>query len=430
MRHRSLTALAALLLTMSVVGGCAHTTTQKPSAAAPPGQSAQARPNPPVILLSPPDVMRPFPRDKMGLFWEIWQILKHKHVNGPIPDEKLYRGAINGLTRYGGDKHSRYIDPQQWRDYVQDNQGHFCGIGAVLSFKTDELAVIELIKGGPSIKAGLKAGDVIEQVDGQDTKPLGLAKSVRLIRGTCGAPVVLTVRRPGPPVRRLKLMIVRANVKVEQVEVKLIRRGRLRVGYIKLKEFTTAAVAEFQRAVFQVRQWRVNGVVLDLRDDPGGRVNACRRIASAWLGDRVLFKERNQARQVREVEAIAHRGIRYAFVGLPTVVLIDEDSASASEILAGALQDYGRAILVGEKSYGKGSVQLLYRLSNGGRLAVTVEHWFTPKGRKIHGKGLKPDVTVKMTEADRKAKRDPQLAKALEILSKRKRRRLPPHLRP
>ena len=429
MRHPTFTAtLIAVVFTATaaaVVGGCAHT------GAIGPGGPGKPKPPPPSTrpLSVQPNVEAAAGQPDMALFWEIWRRVKTDHVSSPISDEKLLLGAIQGMVKFGGDRHSRYVTPEDWREEQMENAGFFCGLGFVLNFGQDgsgPLTVKEVFSGGPADKAGLRPDDVIVAVDGHLTQPLGLEKSIKLIRGRKWTKVTLTVERPGRP-KPLSITAVRDDIKIVIVESRLITRDGRRLAYIRLKGFTRAATDDFAQAVVQAKKWRAEAVILDLRNNPGGYVSTAREIGSAWLGRKIIFVVQTRRGISLPLPAEPTFNITDEFRRMPTVVLIDGGSASASEILAGALQDYGLATLVGQKTYGKGSMQTLRQLSNGGILALTENYWKTPGGRVLERNGIEPDVEVKpngetasqpgqnrVTGAGKTPAPDSQLEKAIE----------------
>jgi carboxyl-terminal processing protease len=422
---KSAALIVAFALVAAVLYGCAHTSTgiAKPNQAV-----TQAEPSGPVLIIRtpPPTRLRRHHSDAptagrpdMRLFWEIWDLMKEQHVDSPLSDEQLMRGAIRGMMKFGGDRHSRYITPEQWREQQAEDRGAFYGIGTTLNFKDERLTVVEVVKGGPADRAGIRPGDEIIRIDGQSPKTLGLEKSVRLIRGAKGTPVKLTIRRAGQPAP-ITVTAVRDEIKIIVAEARLLTGDSRKFAHIRLKGFTGAAADAFAKVVAQALDWKVDGVILDLRGNPGGYISAVRKIASAWLGHRILFVVQTNM-GARPIPAEPYPGIHLKLKGVPTVVLVDDGSASASEILAGALQDYRAATIVGVKTYGKGSMQQVHDLSNGGKAAITSNYWKTPAGRVLEENGIVPDVIVKPAEIVPGAKNqpDPQLDRAVEILKRR-----------
>jgi carboxyl-terminal processing protease len=335
-------------------------------------------------------------------------------------DETMVQGSIKGLVNSLGDRHSRYLTPDEVELMKRDEQGSFCGIGAVVKLAEDGTVQIErIMDGSPAEKCGLKEGDLIQEVDGTPTKGLDLNNAVLRIRGRKGTPVKLTVGRQGWAQPRL-ITVVRDQVKIELVTYRTVIRNGRKIATIKFSQFSTAAMAEFMLALMRLRADEAAAVVIDLRDNPGGGLFDCLRFSSVWIGCETVTHVQGRDGVLHPLPGAETEGLTGRLTGMPTVVLINEHSASAAEMTAGCLKDYDAATLVGQKSYGKGSVQAVRPLSDGGQLRLTIEHFFTPKKREIHGIGISPHFTVKMTQKDREAKRDPQMEKALEILGRKK----------
>lgn len=339
-------------------------------------------------------------------FREIRSILESS-FNGDLNDEKQAEGALRGYVASLGDPYTVYLNASEAEELSNDLAGQLSGIGVEVGLKNDRLTVIAPIDETPAAKAGIRAGDIIATIDGQSTSELSLDEAVKKIRGEKGTEVKLTVVREGEEPK--ELAITRDQIQVSSVKYEVKDGG---VGYIRVRRFGDDTDTAIRNAAADLAKQGVTKIVLDLRDNPGGYLNSAVTVSSEFLADGVVVEERG--RHMESKQLVANPGGNLTNAKL--VILINEGSASASEITAGALKDNGRAILVGEKTYGKGSVQEVKQLSNGAQLKVTVAGWFTPKGVNISKEGIKPDVEVKLTPEDSNAGRDPQLEKALEAV--------------
>jgi carboxyl-terminal processing protease len=344
-----------------------------------------------------------------SLFDEAMNVLEDQFY-GELPnDEDVTYNAIRGVVDRLGDRNTTFVDPEMAEMFDADMEGHFEGIGARVNLHEGGGIVLEyLFPGQPAEKAGLQIGDIITAVDGEDVSGLDLTEAIGKIRGPGGSEVVLTVvRDEGEP---FDVKVTRARIEIPVVEAKTLADGKIE--YIALSEFSSVAPQRLAAAVTKAVAKKPQGLILDLRGNPGGLLDAAVRIGSYFVPEGNIVLERTKDGGQRDYE---RRG-RYLLGKTPLVLLVDGGSASASEIVAGAVQDAGTGVLIGEKTYGKGSVQLPNKLSDGSQLRVTIAHWFTPKDRGIHELGLEPDITVEFTEEDREAERDPQLERAIEYL--------------
>lgn len=338
-------------------------------------------------------------------FREIRSILESS-FNGDLNDEKQAEGALRGYVASLGDPYTVYLDANEAEELSNDLAGQLSGIGVEVGLKNDRLTVIAPIDETPAAKAGIRAGDVIAAIDGQSSGELTLDEAVKKIRGEKGTEVKLTIVREGEEPK--ELAITRDQIQVSSVKYE-VKDGD--VGYIRVRRFGDDTDTAIRNAAADLAKQGVKKIVLDLRDNPGGYLNSAVTVASEFMANGVVVEERG--RHIESKQLVANPGGN--LTDAKVVILINEGSASASEITAGALKDNGRATLVGEKTYGKGSVQEVKRLSNGAQLKVTVAGWFTPNGVNISKEGIKPDVEVKFTTEDSDAGRDPQLEKALEV---------------
>jgi len=345
----------------------------------------------------------------LALFDEVWRLLQDQFY-GELPEGKeVTYEVIRGFLERLGDPHTTFADPKQAALFNADLEGHFEGIGARVDEAEGGGVLLKYIfPDQPAQRAGLRAGDVIIAVDGQDVTKLPLLEAISMIRGPRGTTVVLTIRRgyEAP----FDVAVVRARIEIPVVETDMLADGR--IAYIALSEFSSVAPARVSQAVQAAVAQRPLGMILDLRGNPGGLLDAAVKVASYFVPQGNILIE--QFRDGRE--RVYPREGAYLLGNTPLVVLIDGGSASASEIVAGAIQDAGTGILIGEKTFGKGSVQLSNTLSDGSQLRVTVAHWFTPKRRAIQDAGLEPNIVVSLSKEDVAAQRDPQLERAVEYL--------------
>jgi carboxyl-terminal processing protease len=367
----------------------------------------------PAALATPPAKPAALPSSKSpldrALFDEAWGLLQSQFY-GDLPTGKdVTYDAIRGVVDQLGDQHTAFIDPEHAALFNADMDGHFEGIGARVDLAEDGgVEVTYLFSDQPAEKAGLRVGDVIMKVDGQDVTQMDLTEAISLIRGPRGTEVVLTIKRGEEALQDIK--VIRDRVEIPVVDTKTLGNGR--IGYVALSEFSSVAPQRLAEAVKETLAKKPAGLILDLRGNPGGLLDAAVRIGSYFVPNGNILIERGKDGTERTYQ----RNGSYLIGNTPLVVLVDGGSASASEIVAGAIQDAGTGVLIGEKTYGKGSVQLPNTLSDGSQLRVTIAHWFTPKNREIHGVGLAPDVVVPFTEEDAAAQRDPQLDRAVEYL--------------
>lgn len=336
----------------------------------------------------------------------IYDLLKQKY-DGKIDVVSMQQGISKGLVDSLGDPYTTYFTPKEAAQFSDDLNGTFTGIGAELGKQNNNLVVIAPVDGSPAQKAGVKAGDIIVKIGKDDATTMDVDTAVTKIRGDAGTDITIGFVRDGKP---LNITITRAEITVPSVTSN-VKDG---IGYLKISRFSDDTATLTKQAATDFKKQNVKGVVVDLRDDGGGLLDASVQVAGIWLNNKVVVEEKQGGRTTDSLRT----GSNTILEGVPTTVLINSGSASASEILAGALHDHGAVTLVGEKSYGKGSVQELLDLPSGGKLKVTVARWYTPKGKNIDKAGIKPDVEVKLTADDFNNNRDPQKDKAIEILNR------------
>lgn len=326
--------------------------------------------------------------------------------DGKIDEAEIMEGIKRGMVSAAGDPYTAFFNEKEAAELQEQITGTFSGIGAELGKDEDgNIIIVSPIKGFPAEAAGLRAKDVIVSIDGESTAGLSIDKAITKIRGEKGTDVTLKIYRGGAETK--DITITRETIKVPSVEYKVLENN---IGYIEIIQFQSDTAEIVKQAAKEFEEQGVTGVVLDLRGNPGGLLESSVDVSSIWLpeGKKVLVQKRDGKVQ----QTYYSSGTAY-FAGVPTVVLIDEGSASASEIVAGALKDNKAATVVGQKSYGKGSVQDILPLSGGGELKVTIARWFRPNGENIDKKGIKPDVDIKITEEEIKAGKDPQLDAAI-----------------
>lgn len=346
------------------------------------------------------------------LFWEVWDIVKKEYVEtDTLTEKKLFYGALEGLVNATDDPYSVFLNPEEANEFEQDLAGTFEGIGAEIGFRNEILTIMAPIEDMPAMKAGVRAGDQIYQINGESTVNFSLEEAIKKIRGPKGTTVTLSLLREKES-KPIDISIVRDTVIVKSI--KTTWREKEQIYIIKVYNFNDDTKRLFNQAVNEALQKKAKGVVLDLRNNPGGYLETSVAMASAWVPKGSIVVE-----QFGDNRNIEHSALGNApLVDMPTIVLVNQGSASASEIVAGALKDYDKAILVGEKTFGKGSVQVLRNLSDGSVIKVTTAKWLMPKGAYIHETGIEPDIVIERTTEDRAANKDPQLDRAIEELQK------------
>ncbi|MBI3291014.1 S41 family peptidase [Candidatus Falkowbacteria bacterium] len=356
-------------------------------------------------------------------FWDIWKYVKNNYVNADISDSQLFYGALSGVVRSLEDPYSVFLNPEISNKFEQELSGSFEGIGAEIGLKEGRLTVIAPLPGTPAERAGLRSGDLIVTIDDFDTRGIALDYAVSIIRGEKGTEVILNIYSEGDDEPR-DVSIIRDKIEIDSVKFSRTdsdtRTGDERsfslaegdIAYIELLYFNENTLGDWNKTVQDILAADPKGIVFDLRNNPGGFLSTAIEIAGEWINGKDVVLE-----QLRDGTRIAHNSGRSSrFEGIPTVVLVNGGSASGSEIVAGALQDYGVAAIVGEQTFGKGSVQDLKKFRDGSSVKLTIAEWLTPLGRNINKEGITPDIEVELTREDYDNDHDPQLDKALEIL--------------
>ncbi|MFM7407954.1 MAG: carboxyl-terminal processing protease CtpC [Cuspidothrix sp.] len=359
-----------------------------------------------------------------GTFNQVdWQAVRKEYLSKTYTDDKEAYKSVREMLKKLEDPYTRFMDPEEFKNMQVDTSGELTGIGITISQdeKTKELVVIAPIEDTPAFKAGILAKDVILEIDGKSTKGMDTNDAVSLIRGESGTRVKLTILRNR---RKKQFTIQRARIEIHPVRFSEKKTPSGNIGYIRLNQFSANASKEMKDAIKKLEAKKVSGYILDLRGNPGGLLYASVEIAQMWMDTGTIVSTID--RQGMQDQQVANGS---ALTNKPLVVLVDKGSASASEILSGALQDNKRAILVGNQTFGKGLVQSVQPLKSGSGLAVTIAKYHTPSGKDINKHGIDPDVKVQLTDAQRQelwlrgrdklaTMEDPEFAKAVELLGK------------
>ena len=350
-----------------------------------------------------------------------WRAVRQEYLDRSYEDKQEAYDAINEMLEQLGDPYTRFMEPEEFKNLQIDTSGELTGVGIQIALdeETDYIRVISPIEDTPAYDAGILARDLIIAIDGQSTKGMELSEAVSLIRGKPGSEVTLTIQRQ---TREVDYEITRARIEVHPVRSRLheTREGE-EVGYIRLNQFSSNAPEEMRAAIRELQEKDIEGYVLDLRSNPGGLLYASVEIARMWIDEGKIVSTVDRQGEVERQNAKGN-----ALTDKPLVVLVDGGSASASEILSGALQDQNRAVIVGTQTFGKGLVQSVRGLGDGSGIAVTIAKYLTPDGRDINKEGIKPDVISEMSEDQQKELQrdraaigtldDPQFAEALSVL--------------
>jgi carboxyl-terminal processing protease len=347
---------------------------------------------------------------EFATFWEAWSFLNDKFYGEIPPDSDRVYGAIRGMVASFGDQNTAFINPTRAAVMNENISGSFEGIGATIRLdEAGRLVVVDPIPDRPAFKAGLRPDDIILEVDGQPVDNLSLYEAVLLIRGPAGSEVVLTIFREGE-LKPREVTIVREKIEIEVVESELLPGD---IGYVRLTQFSNGAADKIYQVGADLLDQGAKGLIFDLRSNPGGLLSEAVAVSSLFLDEGTVVIERLKGEEEKRFEVDG----RHLDVNIPLVVLVNGGSASASEIVAGAIQDYERGTIIGEQTFGKGSVQLPHNLSDGSELRVTIAEWLTPSERQIHGEGITPDIVVEMTLEDFEQELDPQLDEAIKVLN-------------
>ncbi len=345
-----------------------------------------------------------------AIFWQAWQSINDLYLrNDKVSNQDKVRGAMRGLVASLGDPYTQYFDPVDGEKFQQDVQGNFGGVGIEIGLRKNILTVIAPLKDSPADKAGIKPQDLIIAIDGKPTDNQEIDEAVSKIRGEIGSVVKLSIFREGWD-KPKDFSLTRDKIVVPTLKYEMKEGG---IAYIQIFSFNGNVNEQFYVAARQALAAHAKGIVLDLRGNPGGYLDVAVDLAG-WFMKKGAVVVSEESRKGVDARFTAQGN--EALSGIPVVVLIDKGSASASEILAGALHDQRNAKLIGQQSFGKGTVQQIKELNDGSTIKITVAHWVLPSGKIIDHEGLKPDVEVSISDADTAKKNDPQLTKALEVI--------------
>jgi len=359
--------------------------------------------------------------EQLRLFTEVLSIVQNQYVD-EVPPKDLIYSAIKGTLR-GLDPHSSFLDPESYREMQVETSGSFGGLGIEITVRDDVLTVVAPIEGTPAWRAGIQPGDKIVKIEGLPTKDMSLTDAVKKMRGPKGTKVTITVVREGAK-EPIDVSVTREVIQVQSVKSQEIEPG---IGYVRISQFQERTAPDLVSSVEKFEKaGRLSGLIVDLRGNPGGLLSSAVEVSEEFLGDGKLIVYTEGRVPNQNLRFVAHA--KHALTDTPIVVLVNQGSASASEIVAGAMQDYGRAVILGTTTFGKGSVQTIIPLPDGSGLRLTTAKYFTPKGRSIHGKGITPDIVIELPKEDpatrpatplpeaERLKRDVQLQRAIEIL--------------
>jgi len=339
-------------------------------------------------------------------FFEAISIIRSEFINKDVKVDQLVQGAIKGMISELDDPYSRYVDPLSFQREQEDFFiGHFDGLGIEITIVNEKLTVISPIEDTPADKAGIKAGDIIVEIDGETTKGITLDEVLNILRGEKGTPVTITIEREDEE-EFLEIEIIRDTITVEAVKEELIENDK--IGYIRISRFNVNTAPGLKKVLDDYEKLPLEGIIVDLRNNPGGLLESAIEVASEFIkeGDIVRIKSGNNI--IRFYESYGNNN-----PSLPLVVLVNMGSASASEIVAGAIQDLNRGTIIGENTFGKGLVQQVYSLSDDSAVIVSTSEYYTPNGRVINGIGIEPDIIVQIDKDDEE---DVQLKTAIDLL--------------
>ncbi len=342
------------------------------------------------------------------LFWDVWSLIRDRYVDAHVPDTQIFYGALSGLLSSLKDPYSVFLDPDINQKFTEELSGSFEGVGMEIGVKKNQLVVIAPLPGTPASRAGIRAADAILAIDKADTTGFTADYAVTKIRGKGGTAVVLSIYRNGWK-KPKDITLTRERIAIPSVQLEM--KGD--IALIKLTHFNADTSGKFRTVVRDMLLKNPKGLIFDLRNNPGGFLDTAVDVASEWIEDGVIVTEKfRNGSKAEEHEARGQARLK----GLKTVVLVNEGSASAAEIVAGALKDDGFATLIGKKTFGKGSVQELQSLPDGSAVKITVAKWYTPKGTSIDQNGITPDIAIDLTDEDYTNDRDPQLDAAIKVL--------------
>jgi len=340
-----------------------------------------------------------------SIFWEAWNKVMDSYVGTPDAQKMIY-GAISGMVNSLGDPYSAFMEPGESKSFLEDLSGEISGIGAEMDIKDDKLLIIAPLADSPAEKAGLKPQDQVLKINDESTENMTLEEAVSKIRGKAGSKVNLSITREGWD-QPQQFTIIREKIQIKSVKWEMRADN---IAYIQINQFGDDTTDLMKQAAQEIRAKSPKAIILDLRNNPGGYLESAVDTTSLFMSKGIVVKEQYKDGHIDEETTTLEPLLK----DYKLIILINGGSASASEIVAGALQDTGRAKLVGEKTFGKGSVQDLEQISGGSTLRLTVAKWLTPNGRAIDQIGIEPDIKIGLTEEDQANGQDPQLQKAIE----------------
>jgi carboxyl-terminal processing protease len=346
-----------------------------------------------------------------SIFWRAWDLLVEK-FDGQVSYQKMIYGAIKGMSEALGDPYTSFLTPEEAKQLEDDLSGVIYGIGAEIGLKDNQITIIAPLAGGPAERAGIQKGDKVIKIDEESALEMDLNVAISKIRGDEGTKVKLQILRNGDT---KNFEITRERIEIESVKGDILKNN---IGYIQITRFDDKTTENLRTEIEKLLARNVKKVVLDLRGNPGGYLDESITVASEFIKEGVIVTEKKDVdggADRYDYKATGHGKMTDSEIKI--VVLVDEGSASAAEIVAGALQDHNRATIVGTATFGKGSVQEIENLAGGSQMRITIAHWYTPDGKNIGKEGIKPDIEVGLTEKDYNADKDPQLDKALELLN-------------
>jgi carboxyl-terminal processing protease len=342
------------------------------------------------------------------LYWDTWDLIRDNYVGSEeISDKEMFYGSLRGLVSSLDDPYTEFMDPSDFKNFQDDMSSSFEGIGVEIGIRDDILTVISPLDGTPAFDAGIIAGDKIIEIDGESTKNMNINEAVSRIRGPKGSEVVLSIFREGLEEIQ-EISIIRETIIIESLEYEEVEDG---VFSIKITSFNDDTEYLFFEAVKDIMSLDPQGIILDLRNNPGGYLDASVSILGEWIDGEVAVIEKFGPEHLVDYKA---RGLN-RLSDISTVVLINRGSASASEIIAGALRDHNKAYIIGRKSYGKGSIQMINNLREGSAVKITVAEWLTPNGQNINEEGIEPDEVVENTLDDYLEGKDLKMEAAIEF---------------
>lgn len=342
------------------------------------------------------------------LFWEVWDLVKRKHLKQPVNEAQLFYGSMAGILAALEDPYSVFFKPEISKQFLEEMAGTFSGIGAEIAVKDNQLVIVSPLSDSPAERAGIRAGDKIMAIDGESTAGITIQEAVNTIRGPEGTVVKLLITRDGLE-KAEEIPVTRGQIIVKSVELEM-KEGN--IAYVSVRQFGNDTISGFKKVANEIVKKNASGIILDLRGNPGGYLDAAVEMAGEWVDGDVVVFEQDYTGSFREYRSTA----RGQLSDIPTVVLVNLGSASGSEIVAGALQDYDLATVVGMQTFGKGSVQDYEQLRDGSAVKITIAEWLTPNKRSIEDEGVTPDIEIDLTEEDYNADLDPQMNKAMELL--------------